>query len=406
MSRRRCFDVKPAKIWIAGFLLITANSGPIAALAAESQTIKQFTVHWRQAGPASNTYRIEVSGFEAAAAQHLRESKLETPAWQRLFAVFASQGELLADVGLPPMLGTYSLNDSTVSFEPKFPLEPGVTYRASFDPGQLPNARTSGGNFVTSTFRIPAAVAMPTTIVTGIYPSARVLPENLLKFYLTFSAPMSRGHIYDHIHLLNESGQPVELPFLEIDEELWDPEMKRLTLFLDPGRIKRGLRPLEEVGPALENGKQYTLRIAREWRDASGAPLKVGFEKQFAVGAPDREPPDPTLWTIKPPKAVTGSPLDVIFPEPIDYALAQRVIYVATAMGLRVSGHVTLSDNERRWSFSPSQPWKAGQYRLVVQTTIEDLAGNNVGKTFEVDVFDKVDRLFTNSSVKLSFEIR
>jgi len=34
---------------------------------------------------------------------------------------------------------------------------------------------------------------------------------------------MQRGHIYDYIHLRNEAGQNVELPFLEIDEELWNP---------------------------------------------------------------------------------------------------------------------------------------------------------------------------------------
>ena len=66
---------------------------------------------------------------------------------------------------------------------------------------------------------------------------------------------MQRGHVYDHIHLLGEAGKPVELPFLELDEELWDPEMTRLTIFIDPGRIKRGVRPLEEIGPALEAGK-------------------------------------------------------------------------------------------------------------------------------------------------------
>jgi hypothetical protein len=38
--------------------------------------------------------------------------------------------------------------------------------------------------------------------------------------------------------------------------------------------------------------------------------------------------------------------------------------------------------------FVPGEPWKAGPYHLVVQNTIEDLAGNNIGKPFEVDLFD------------------
>lgn len=53
--------------------------------------------------------------------------------------------------------------------------------------------------------------------------------------------------------------------------------MTRLTLIIDPGRIKRGARPLEELGPALKAGKKYTLAIGREWRDGrgSGAALDI-----------------------------------------------------------------------------------------------------------------------------------
>jgi hypothetical protein len=64
--------------------------------------------------------------------------------------------------------------------------------------------------------------------------------------------------------------------------------MTRLTLFIDPGRIKRGVLPLEEVGPSLEAGKSYTLVIDREWIDGSGNPLQESFEKTFKVGPPDR----------------------------------------------------------------------------------------------------------------------
>jgi hypothetical protein len=41
-----------------------------------------------------------------------------------------------------------------------------------------------------------------------------------------------------------------------------------------------------------------------------------------------------------------------------------------------------------------------------VQNTIEDLAGNNIGKAFEVDVFEGVQRRFTNTVVKLSFDVQ
>ena len=149
---------------------------------------------------------------------------------------------------------------------------------------------------------------------------------------------MSRGQIYEHIHLRDDLGKEIELPFLEIDEELWDPAMTRLTLFIDPGRIKRGVLPLEEIGPALEAGKSYSLMIDADWKDGAGNPLQAAFEKRFRVVAPDREPPDPSRWQIQAPQAGTRDPLQVAFPEPMDHALAQRVIHVVADLGKEVSG--------------------------------------------------------------------
>jgi hypothetical protein len=37
---------------------------------------------------------------------------------------------------------------------------------------------------------------------------------------------------------------------------------------------------------------------------------------------------------------------------------------------------------------------------------VEDLAGNNIGKPFEVDLFEGVERRLSMTTVKLSFEIR
>jgi len=91
--------------------------------------------------------------------------------------------------------------------------------------------------------------------VQHVFPSAAALPANQLKFYVQFSAPMSRGEAWKHIRLLNHEGKPVDLPFLELDQELWDPNYQRLTILFDPGRIKRGLLPREEAGPIIEQGK-------------------------------------------------------------------------------------------------------------------------------------------------------
>jgi hypothetical protein len=133
--------------------------------------------------------------------------------------------------------------------------------------------------------------------------------------------------------------------------------------------------------------------------------MKTSFAKAFRVGPPDREAIDTARWKLSPP-AGQRAPLVVVFPKPLDHALAQRLIHVTRPSGERVEGKAGVEDHERRWTFVPDNPWKPGPYRLVVQTTIEDLAGNNIGKSFEVDLFEGVQRRITNSVVKLSFEVR
>lgn len=347
---------------------------------------------------------IEVSGVAQPALQQLQTSHWQTADWQQVLSIYAGQGDFLTDMKVPPMLGSYRIDRNLICFQPQFPLAQDVTYRAVFRPSRLPESETSAD--LVSKFQLPRTRQEPGTVVAAIYPSADVLPENLLKFYVHFSAPMQGGHIYNHIHLRNEAGNFVELPFLEIDEELWNPEMTRLTLFIDPGRIKRGVQPLEEIGPALEEGKRYTLEIDSAWRDSAGQPLKENFKRSFRVGAQDRDPPTLTSWKIEAPKSGTRDSVTVKFPEPMDHALALRVINVVNSAGRLVEGASTLSEHEQLWSFTPKQAWADGRHHLQVQNTIEDLAGNNIGKTFEVDLFEGVQRRFTNAVVQLSFEVR
>jgi hypothetical protein len=349
---------------------------------------------------------VEVTGLSATTLSKLRTVHWTAQQWQELLAVYAEQGDLVTDIGLPPMLGHYSVEAAGVRFEPQFALDPAVHYRAVFQPDRLPGATSAVGQSLTAAFQLPARQSVPTTIVSQVHPDADVLPENLLKFYLYFSAPMSGGHIYEHIHLRDGAGKDISLPFLEIDEELWSPDMTRLTLFIDPGRIKRGVRPLEEIGSALEAGKRYTLVLDHEWKDAAGLPLRETFQKQFQVGPADREPPDPARWKVQPPKSGTSEPLTVIFPEAMDHALAQRMIRVARESGELIKGIAALEDRDRRWAFVPSNPWARGAFRLIIPTTIEDLAGNNIGKAFEVDLLEGVQRRMTNATVKLPFEVR
>lgn len=388
-----------------GEWLAVLAAGALGLAEVGARAASPFSIRWHPGPDHSGRPLVEVSGAPPAALEQLEKAAWSPAQWQQLLSVHAEQGDLVADVNVPAMLGSYRVHAGLIQFEPQFSWAAGVQYRAIFRPGFLPES-TGGGDPVSLAFRLPARAGAGNTVVSQVYPSGEVVPENLLKFYVHFSAPMSRGHIYSHIHLRGEEGEEVELPFLEIDEELWDPSMTRLTLIIDPGRIKRGVRPLEEVGPALETGKSFALIIDRAWPDAEGRPLRDAFQKTFRVGPPDREPLDPAQWTLSPPRVRTRSALTLRFPEPLDHALAQRVIRVTDAEERAVAGVVTLQDQERHWSFVPETPWAAGQYHVAIQTTLEDLAGNNIGKAFEVDLFEKVDRTVASATFKLPFQVR
>ena len=341
---------------------------------------------------------VRVYGVPPDAQEALRG--WDTARWNALLTVYSDSA---APKDSPiPMAGRYAVTALGIDFTPAFPLQRGVQYYAHFRPEALPDPDTSPP-ILAGYFR-PRAPSRP-AYVKRVYPSADRVPANLLKFYVHFSAPMSRGGIYEHIRVLDERGKEIDLPFLEVDEELWNPEMTRVTLIIDPGRIKRGVKPLEDIGPALEAGKGYTLVIRGTWRDAGGNPLVKEHRKEFRAEAADRKPIDLKRWRIRPPKAGTRNPLTVDFGESIDHALGIRLLSV-TAGGVRVPGTPALTKNESRWAYTPDQHWKPGLYELVAGTKLEDLAGNNIGKPFEVDVFKTVQRRLTSGVVRLPFRVR
>jgi hypothetical protein len=342
---------------------------------------------------------IEVAGLGREALKALTAFREDTDRWKEVFVVRVDR----KGVTTPPMLGTYRVVGDAARFEPRFPLARGVRYRVLFRPGKLPGGK---GDPVEKVLLLPKTPPAEPTRVARVYPSTDVLPENQLKFYLHFSAPMWQGNVYRHIHLIDAKGKEVKWPFLELGEELWDPQATRFTLLFDPGRIKRGLKPREEMGPPLIEGHRYTLVIDKKWLDAEGFPLKETYKKAFRVAAPDDTQPDPKKWKLAAPPAGGKKPLAVAFPEPMEHALVSRMLTVTDAKGRAVAGKVRISDKERRWEFTPGKAWRAGDYFLVIDTRLEDLAGNSLARPFEVDVFGKVTKKLEVKTVKLPFTVK
>ena len=295
--------------------------------------------------------------------------------------------ERLPAAELPPVLGDTAVSDGVLRFTPQFPFDPGQRYDVVFDPSSLPSTRTGTEASLTrlsTTVEMPAPPRAPSTRVVEVYPTAPEVPENHLRLYIVFSAPMSLSGGSANIHLIDDRGRAVPDPFLPLDVALWNEDRTRYTVLYDPGRVKRGIRPNEELGRALVAGRTYTLVVDENWRDAFGQPLVSGFRREFRVGPPQERAIDPAEWQLELPAPGTRDQLAVTFPIPLDYGLLHRALIVVAKNGQPVGGAIRVERAETRWVFRPHAAWQPGEYQLVASSALEDVAGNRIGRPFEV----------------------
>ena len=277
-----------------------------------------------------------------------------------------------------PLYGSRTVEARQLIFQPRFPLKPGLEYSAqlALDSTVLSTNLTSP---IESSPPKPAAV-------TAIYPSGERLPQNLLRIYIHFSQPMSRGDSYTHIELQDSDGNRVKSPFLELPQELWDPQQLRFSLMFDPGRIKKELSPRRDLGPPLRPGKSYTLVVNDTWRDAQRNQLAEVARKTFLVDPPLETQLELQNWNFDfPIHAGQRSPLKIQFDRPMNRGMLFEAIRIKT-IGREVTGTIEVLDQEYGCEFTPEKPWQASEYAVVFDSEIEDIAGNRLSRPFEVDL--------------------
>lgn len=290
--------------------------------------------------------------------------------WQQVFAVWVKgSGERI------PIAGRYTAERNALRFTPLFPFDPGREYEVRF------------GSTVT-TVALPMPPPAPATFVTQVYPTSDVVPENQLRLYIHFSAPMGRRGGVDHVKLLDARGGEVEMPFLPLEAEFWNADRTRYTVFFDPGRQKRGILPNREMGPSLIQGRTYSLVIDKRWVDGNGSPLRESFTKRFRAGPPVLAALSPAEWRIETPPPGTREPLSLTFPRPLDHALLLNAIGI-TREGQALSGEVNAAMGETKWLFTPSDVWRPGRYQVTALPFLEDVAGNRIGRAFEISEFSR-----------------
>ncbi|MEM7209763.1 MAG: Ig-like domain-containing protein [Pseudomonadota bacterium] len=217
--------------------------------------------------------------------------------------------------------------------------------------------------------------------VLSVSPTAAQIPENTLRLYLTFSEPMARGQARDKIRIENSAGQTIADPFLNLATELWDNSQRRLTLLLDPGRLKRGVGPNVRAGTPLNGNQTYTLIVSGLMESAEGVEIGKDESKIIHVHTAERRAISPQRWHIESPPSNSKSSLTVTFDRIMDAGMLPRMIQLVDAHGERVDGHVSI--NDRQWTLAPKRPWSAGPYQLLVDSQIEDIAGNSLHAAFD-----------------------
>ncbi len=282
---------------------------------------------------------------------------------------------------VPPVAGRYALTGEGMRFTPHFPFEAGVRYRVRFDP--RPFGLPEWQAVLTLDFTPEAVRSDVPAEVEGIFPSADELPENLLRFYVRFSQPMRRGLAEAEVSLLGPDDQPVADALYRAPVELWDKNMRCLTVLLDPGRLKRGVGPNRTLGPPLRAGQSYTLLVGAGMTAASGRRLTGAVRKRFSVMEPVRERISRAGWSVQPPAAGCREPLRLRFSRSLDWALMCRALIVTTEDGTFVSGHTGVSDLEMEIVFTPAAPWTMRAYKVSVSTELEDICGNDLAGSFD-----------------------
>ena len=308
---------------------------------------------------------------------------LDAGALSRRLAVYPS--EAVPSSGgrpaVPPAAGRLLVDAEAVWFAPRFPFADGMSYSLLVESGG-----DADGPEVWEIQR-PSPEAPPTTEVVAIYPTAAALPVNLLRMYVHFSAPMSEGWAARAITVSRaDTGETLDDVFLPPEPELWDAQRKRLTMLLDPGRIKRGLVPNLEFGYPLVEGTTVRITIDPSFRDAAGQPLRAGAERSYSIGPALRSRIDPTAWQLTPPAAGSRAPLLVEFDRSLDHGLLQHTLSLQDEAGNTIAGLADTGAGERSWSFTPDNPWTTGEHRLAIEPRLEDVAGNSPARVFDRDV--------------------
>ena len=210
------------------------------------------------------------------------------------------------------------------------------------------------------------------------------LPRNQLRLYVDFSAPMSEGVVARHVYVRRE---PTPASRSTARSSRWSPSSGTANAGGSPccsirrassGASRRTRRSgtrcprastVEVVGRRrLPRRRRPSPRSRRATRRYAGRPGRPAPRSTPTSGSSrSRRPGRAIRWSSPSTGRSTTRCSGTASPS-------------ATDGGRAVAGDATVGAGETAWSFTPDAGWAAGTYELVVDSILEDLAGNSVAR--------------------------
>ena len=203
--------------------------------------------------------------------------------------------------------------------------------------------------------------------VAAVYPSGPSISNHTLRISIRFTAAVW-AEVLGHLHLLNEHGIEIQRAFLA--KELWSPDRRELTVLFDPARLKVGVGKHDTLGLPLGATSHVQLLL-------DAIPIK-----SWAVSSSPCLGITPNQWAHVMPRGGTRDALQITFPEPADH-ISSQLIAIVDSTGRRVEGQSLLIQHEQQWVFTPTRPWVAGRFRVLLNPAFETPCGDRYQSLFE-----------------------
>ncbi len=316
--------------------------------------------------------RFEVAGLLLPSEIEYLAKKNDPAVYRRFLSVYMVVDRQAVE---QPVLGRYKIQGQRLHFASSSQPGSGISFEVQL---------TSRGQTIYRRFTAPILPELSPFApqVEANYPSSKVIPENILLFYLEFNQPMNTD-VYEHteVKILDSLGQERKLVWRH--KVAWNADHTVVALMLHPGRVKKDIRYLDEYGEIFYPGEQVSLTLGKAFQGLNGKWAECPYPIQYTIAHSDTVLPQVVAFQKGSVPPGSQQAVTVEFSEPMCYGSLLEGLKVTNQLGALIPGSFKTDSEERRWSFVPDRSWVPGNYQLVLPELTADLAQNQLDRPFE-----------------------